>query len=89
MATITLDTAVYNKAQAYADEKNISVDELVVSLINKLTPKRKGKYRMKPIEELSPLLQQIAAMPRTGGLEDDDVNCNQARLEHYKEKYDL
>ena len=32
--TITLNTATYNKAKTYADERHMTVDELLMALIN-------------------------------------------------------
>ena len=46
MATISLNTALYNEAQHYALGQNMSVEEWVSSLILKFLPTKKEKYRM-------------------------------------------
>ena len=70
METIRLSTDVYNDAKAYAEQQNVSVDDFIVSLICNFGKKAKREYRIKPIHELSPILQEIASMPRLGTLDD-------------------
>lgn len=91
MATITLNNAVYNDVIEYAESQNLSVDEFIAALINRfaLTRKKRKKFQIKPIEELAPELQDILSMPRTGHIDEDDINGDQARMEYYKEKYNL
>lgn len=89
MATISLNPTLYSRAQNYAKADGMSVEEWVAMLISRFSPARKKKYKMKKIEELSPVLQGILNMPRTGQIDADDVNGTQARDEYYKEKYDL
>jgi hypothetical protein len=91
MATITLSSAVYNDAKQYAETQNLTVDEFIVSLINKFALSRQGKkkYKIQPIEKLSPEIRDILSMPIIGQLDADDINCDKARMEYYKEKYGL
>lgn len=91
MATITLSNTAYNEAKQYAQLHNISVDEFIVTLINRFAHNRedKKKFEVQPIEELAPELQEILNMPRSGNLENDDINGINARMEYYKEKYGL
>ena len=91
MNTITLPTDMYNDIKVYADEKKVSVQDFVVTLIAGLFPHKpiinQKKYEMKKPEELSPVLQKILAMPKTGQLTDSDIE--KAREAYYKEKYQL
>ena len=83
---------MYDQVKVYADEKKVSVDDFVVSLIRTITPQknpRKKKYQMKAVEELSPVLQSILNMPRTGQVDANDINGDKARLEYYTDKYEL
>lgn len=91
MATITLSNAVYNDAKQYAETQNLSVDEFIVSLINKFASSKtkKKKFVMEPMEKLAPELQEILNMPRSGQIDADDINGEKARMEYYKEKYNL
>ena len=91
MATITLSSAAYNDAKQYAETQNLTVDEFIVSLINKfaLSNREKKKYKIQPIEKLSPEIQAILNMPLIGHLDADDINGDKARMEYYKEKYSL
>lgn len=91
MATITLSSAAYNDAKQFAETQNLSVDEFIVSLINKFALSRQGKkkFKMQPIEMLSPEIQDILSMPIIGQLDADDINGDKARMEYYKEKYGL
>lgn len=91
MATITLSTAAYNDAKQLAETQNLSVDEFIVSLINKFALSRQGKkkFKIQPIEKLSPEIQDILSMPIIGQLDADDINGDKARMEYYKEKYGL
>ena len=91
MATITLSSAAYNDAKQLAETQNLSVDEFIVSLINKFALSRQGKKKFKilPIEKLSPEIQDILSMPIIGQLDADDINGDKARMEYYKEKYEL
>ena len=91
MATITLSSTAYNDAKQYAETQNLTVDEFIVSLINKYahSEKRKKKFKIQPIEKLSPQIQEILNMPLVGHLDADDINGDKARMEYYKEKYGL
>ena len=91
MATITINADAYNNAKLYADSQHIGVDELIVTLINKLTYPSKGKekFSMLSIDQLEPELQEIISMPRIGHVDADDLNGDQARIDYYKEKYSL
>ena len=44
---------------------------------------------MKDVEELSPILQEILSMPRTGHLNESDINGQETREEYLKEKYGI
>lgn len=88
MATITISNAVYNDVKQYADKQNMGVDELIVMLINNvLYPKPKRKFKLLPLDQLEPELQDIINMPRTGQIDGNDLNGEQVRMEYYKEKY--
>ena len=89
MATITLNATAYNDAMKYAKTQNISVDEFVVSLITNYVQSKKKKFSLQPIEELAPELQEILNMPINGKIDADDINGEKARMEYYKEKYEL
>ena len=89
MATITLNATAYNDAMKYAKTQNISVDEFVVSLITNYVQSKKKKFSLQPIEELAPELQEILNMPINGQIDADDINGEKARMEYYKEKYEL
>lgn len=91
MATITLSSAVYNDAKQYAETQNLTVDEFIVSLINKFALSRQGKkkFKLQPIDKLSPEIQDILSMPIIGQIDADDINGDKARMEYYKEKYEL
>ena len=91
MATITLSSAAYNDAKQLAETQNLSVDEFIVFLINKFALSRQGKkkFKIQPIEKLSPEIQDILNMPIIGQLDADDINGDKARMEYYKEKYEL
>ena len=90
MATITLSTAAYNDAKEYAKTQNLSVDEFIVSLINKFaSTKNAKKFNIEPIESLAPELQVILNMPKIGHIDGDDINGEDARMEYYKEKFQL
>ena len=89
METITINSATYNYAKEYAKSQNLSVDEWIVKLINSFvqeTPKRK-RFKMLPVEELSPELQEIMRMPIEGSINADDINAEEERMSYYKEKY--
>ena len=62
-----------------------------MSLINKFALSRQGKkkFKIQPIEKLSPEIQDILSMPIIGQLDADDINGDKARMEYYKEKYEL
>ena len=91
MATITLSSSVYNDAKQYAETQNLTVDEFIVSLINKfaLSRQEKKKFKLQPIDKLSPEIQDILSMPIIGQIDADDINGDKARMEYYKEKYGL
>ena len=87
MATITLSSAAYNDAKQLAETQNLSVDEFIVSLINKFALSRQGKkkFKIQPIEKLSPEIQDILSMPIIGQLDADDINGDKARMEYYNQ----
>ena len=47
------------------------------------------KFKIQPIEKLSPVIQDILSMPVVGQLDADDINGDKACMEYYKEKYGL
>ena len=87
MATITLSSAAYNDAKQLAETQNLSVDEFIVFLINKFALSRQGKkkFKIQPIEKLSPEIQDILSMPIIGQLDADDINGDKARMEYYNQ----
>ena len=91
MTTITLSNDAYNDAKLYAEKQNLSVDEFIVSLINKFARSKgnKKKFKMLDLEELEPEIKDILNRERTGSLDANDINGEEARLEYYKEKYML
>ncbi len=89
MATISLNPTLYSKAQNYAKEDNMSVEEWVSMLIKRFVPARKRKYKMKSIEELSPELQAMIGFAKPSAVNEDDINGDKARMEYLAEKYAL
>lgn len=93
MATITLSPEIYRNMKFYADKRHISVDEYAISLIIHSMPHspstHKHIYKMKSTEELSPILQEILAMPRYGSISGDDINADRDREEYLKSKYNI
>ena len=89
MATISLNTALYNQAQDYAKADGISVEEWVAMLITRFTPIKKKKFKMKDIEELSPELQALIGFAKPEVSDDDDINGDKARAEYLTDKYAL
>ena len=71
MATITLSNAAYNDAKQYVETQNLSVDEFIVSLINKfgLSKAKKKKFNVQPIEKLAPEVQEILNLPIKGTID--------------------
>lgn len=53
------------------------------------TAVKDGPFPIKPVEQLSPILQEILNMPRTGSIDPDDINGDQIREEYLKEKYGM
>ena len=89
MATISLNTSLYNKAERYAHRQNMSVDEWVASLILRFVPSKTRNYKMKEIGELSPELQQLIGFAKPSVPHDDDLNGDIARMDYLSEKYDI
>jgi len=89
METIAISTAAYNYAKEYAKSQNLSVDDWVVKLINRYIEEssRKKRFKMLPVEELAPELQEIMKMPIAGTIDADDINAEKERMLYYKEKY--
>lgn len=52
--TISLPTAEYNRAKAFAKEQNLSVSELFIALIGQLTLREEDSAWLKQDEELPP-----------------------------------
>lgn len=89
MATISLNTTLYNQALHYAQADGMSVEEWVAMLITRFTPTRKKKYKMKKIEELSPELQALIGFAKPKVANDNDINGDKARTEYLNAKYAL
>ena len=91
METITISTATYNNAKEYAKSQNLSVDEWIVKLLNSFLHdnSKKKRFKMLPVEELDPELQEIMKMPIVGSIGTDDINAEEERMSYYKEKYSL
>ena len=89
MATISLDSTLYNQAQNYAKADGMSVEEWVAMLITRFTPTKKKKFKMKKIEELSPELQALIGFAKPEVPKDDDINGDKARTEYLTDKYAL
>ena len=89
MATISLNSALYNQAQNYAKADGMSVEDWVAMLITRFTPTKKKKFKMKKIEELSPELQALIGFAKPEVPNDDDINGDKARTEYLTEKYAL
>lgn len=89
MATISLDSTLYNQAQNYAKADGMSVEEWVAMLITRFTPTKKKKFKMKKIEELSPELQALIGFAKPEVPNDDDINGDKARTEYLTDKYAL
>ena len=77
--------------RSYAREQNLSVDEFIVSLINKFVAIRRSKRKPHAIgsQPLSSILQEVADMPRIGSIDLGDTNGEEARWEYYRDKYEL
>ena len=89
MATISLNSALYNQAQNYAKADGMSVEDWVAMLITRFTQTKKKKFKMKKIEELSPELQALIGFAKPEVPNDDDINGDKARTEYLTEKYAL
>lgn len=91
METITINSTTYNYAKEYAKSQNLSVDEWIVKLINSFVQEstKKKRFKMLPVEKLSPELQEIMRMPIKGSIDVDDLNAEKERMSYYKEKYSL
>ena len=89
MATISLSSSLYTKAQDYAQESNMSVEEWISMLIKTFVPLNKKEYKMKRIDELSPELQAIVGFAKPAVEGEDDINGDKARMEYLTEKYAL
>ena len=74
MATISLDSTLYYRAQSYAKADGMSVEEWVAMLITRFTPAKSKKFKMKKIEELSPELQSLIGFAKPAEASDDDIN---------------
>ena len=89
MATISLNSALYNQAQNYAKADGMSVEDWVAMLITRFRPTKKKKFKMKKIEELSPELQALIGFAKPEVPNEDDINGDKARTEYLTEKYAL
>ena len=52
-----------------------------------MATKPKRKFKLLPLDQLEPELQDIINMPRTGQIDGNDLNGEQVRMEYHKEKY--
>jgi len=91
METITINSTTYNYAKEYAKSQNLSVDKWIVKLINTFLQdsSKKKRFKMLPVEELAPELQEIMRMPIVGSIDADDISAEEERKSYYKEKYSL
>lgn len=90
MNTITIDTQLYKDAEAFAKKHNVSVRELVENYFQHLTHGgRKGKEKMKEIEDLSPEVKHLIGIIPAEEEDYNDLNGDKYRYNHLKEKYAL
>ena len=76
MATINLSNALYNKAQNYALENNMSVDEWVSALILRFVPTVKRGRKSNVKEEVTPNLQDKLDKAREEYKNGNYVSCS-------------
>lgn len=89
MATISLNSNLYEQAQLYAKADDMSVEEWVAKLIIRYVPEKK-KYKMKSLKELSPELQALIGFAKSETVaDDDDINGDKARMEFLTNRYSL
>ena len=89
MATISLNTSLYNKAESYAHRQNMSVDEWVASLILRFVPSKTRNYKMTESGELAPELPQLIGFANPTVPHNYHLNGDIARMDYLSEKYDL
>lgn len=91
--TITIRGRVYQGAQRYAKEHNVSLDTFVESIIVKAIgldrPKRvkKKKFKLKSFDELSPRVRSLIGPGNASKEVEEDINGRNARMEYLEEKY--
>lgn len=90
--TITIRGNVYQGAQRYAKEHNVSLDTFVESIIVKAIghgkPERSPKkFRLKSLEELSPRVRNLIGSGNVGKEIEEDADGRKARKEYLEEKY--
>ena len=95
MNTISINTQLYEFAESYAMENNVSISKLIEDFLSgllknnkkKSTKKPTGKYVMKELSELSPIVQQLAGIAKSDDNDVDDLNGVKAKEEYLEEKY--
>ena len=91
--TITIRGSVYQGAQRYAKEHNVSLNTFVESIIVKAIgldmPKRvkKNKFKLKSFDELSPRVRSLIGPGNASKEVEEDINGRNARMEYLEEKY--
>lgn len=89
MKTVTISSAIYERAEEYARRNDISLSELVEkSLSTLLKGERKKGHVVKDCEELSPGVRSLIGVADGSLLAEDDVNGREARCEYLMGKYD-
>lgn len=97
MNTISINTQLYNFAESYALENNISVSQLIENFLSGLLKKSEKKskkktkkgYVMKEVSELSPIVRQLAGIAKSEDNDSEDLNGIDAKTEFLTEKYEL
>lgn len=90
MNTITIDTNVYNGAALYAKQHGTSVKELTEKFLSSLIVPRstaaKEPFKLKKVEELSPVIRDLIGIIPSDNSR-DDMNGKEARTEFLTEKH--
>lgn len=88
--TITIRGNVYQGAQRYAREHNISLDtfveNIIINAIGLDKPQRK-KFKLKSFDKLSPRVRNLIGPGNVSVEAEEDVNGRKARMENFEEKY--
>lgn len=91
MATIAIGENVYQRAERYAKEHNVSVRTFVEGTIIKAIDAGQAypgkKFKRKPYEELSPLVRQLIGKGEASKEVMDDLDGRNARMEYLEDKH--